>query len=119
MSEICHTGSLEAYHSLMTKYVPKRQEFDFDQMNARTALAVIDHNMSRDRIQMTNKKGEKMFKLVCTKANAQWVVKPRYERKTYDWVSAMMVRVVKEKKERTISPLKVTKMKNSIDSSTS
>ena len=112
LSEFCHTGSLEVYHSLMTKYVPKRQEFDFDQMNARTALAVIDHNMSRDRIQMTNKKGEKMFKLVCTKANAQWVVKPRYERKTYDWVSAMMVRVVKEKKERTISPLKVTKMRN-------
>ena len=41
LSEFCHTGSLEVYHSLMTKYVPKRQEFDFDQMLARTALAVI------------------------------------------------------------------------------
>ena len=109
LSEFCHTGSLEVYHSLMTKYVPKRQKFDFDQMNARTALAVIDHNMSRDRIQMTNKKGEKLFKLGCTKANALWVVKSRYERKTYDWVSAMMVRVVKENKERTISLLKLLK----------
>ena len=69
-------------------------------MNARTALAVIDHNMSRDIIQMTNKKGEKMFKLVCTKANVQWVVKPRCESKIYYWVSAMIVRVVKEKKEQ-------------------
>ena len=112
LSEFCHTGSLEVYHSLMTKYVPKRQEFDYDQMNARTALAVIDHNMSRDRIQLTNRKGEKMFKIVCTKANSQWVVKPRYESKKYDWVLAMMKKLVDEKQERTLSPVRVTKMGN-------
>ena len=112
LSEFCHTGSLEVYHSLMTKYVPKRQEFDYDQMNARTALAVIDHNMSRDKIQLTNRKGEKMFKIVCTKANSQWVVKPRYESKTYDWVLAMMKKLVDEKQERTLSPVRVTKMGN-------
>ena len=66
LSEFCHTGSLEVNHSLMTKYVPKRQEFDYDQMNARTALAVIDHNMSRDRVQLTNRKGGK-----CSKSSAQ------------------------------------------------
>ncbi|CAG2243572.1 unnamed protein product [Mytilus edulis] len=52
LSEFCHTGNLEVYHSLLLKYVPKRQEFDFDQMNARTSLAVIDHNMSQNRGKM-------------------------------------------------------------------
>ena len=44
LSEFCHTGSLEVYHSLMLKYVPKRQEFYSDQMWTRTALAAMDHN---------------------------------------------------------------------------
>ena len=68
LSELCHTDSLKVYHihSLMLKYVLNRQEFDVDQMVARTALAVIDHNMSRNRAQATNKKGEKVFRLVLT-----------------------------------------------------
>ena len=49
LSEFCHTGSLEVYHSLMLKYVPKRQEFDSDQMWTRTALAAMDHNLSQNR----------------------------------------------------------------------
>lgn len=32
LSEFCHTGSLEVFHSLLLKYAPKRQEFDEDQM---------------------------------------------------------------------------------------
>jgi hypothetical protein len=30
LSEFCHIGNLEVYHSLLLKYVPKRQEFDGD-----------------------------------------------------------------------------------------
>ena len=112
LSEFCHTGSLEVYHSLMTKYVPKRQEFDFDQMVARTALAVIDHNMSRNRLQATNKKGEKQFRLVCPKATSEWVVKPVYEAKSYDWVYAMLKKVVSEKECRTLSPVQVSRKGN-------
>ena len=66
----------------MTKYVPKRQEFDQDQMTACTALAALDHNMSVNRQQATNKKGEKRYRMVCPKATSQWVVKPVYEAKT-------------------------------------
>lgn len=109
LSEFCHTGSLEVYHGLMTKYVPKRQEFDYDQMKVRTALAVIDHNTSRNRIQPANKKGEKMFKAVCPKATSQWVVKPIYEAKSYDWVYGMLNKVVEEKQLSTLSPIKVTR----------
>ena len=61
LSEFCHTGNLEVYHSLLTKYIPKRQEFDFDQMNCRTAIAVIDHNMSQNRPQKVDSQGNPVF----------------------------------------------------------
>ena len=112
LSEFCHTGCLEVYHSLMLKYVPKRQEFDFDQMVARTALAVIDHNMSRNRAQATNKKGEKVFRLAFPKATSEWVAKPVYESKSYDWVLTMMRKLVEEKEHRTLSPIKVSRRGN-------
>ena len=85
----------------MTKYVPKRQEFDFDQMLARTALAVTDQSR-------TNKKGEKQLRLVCPMATSGWVVKPVYEAKSYGWVFSMLQKVVTEKECRTLSPVKVT-----------
>ena len=112
LSEFCHTGSLEVYHSLMLKYVPKRQEFDFDQMVARTALAVIDHNMSRNRAQATNKKGEKVFRLAFPKATSEWVAKPVYESKSYGWVLTMMRKLLQEKESRTLSPIKVSRRGN-------
>ncbi|XP_052076197.1 uncharacterized protein LOC127714210 [Mytilus californianus] len=62
LSEFCHTGNWEVYHSLLLKYVPKRQEFDFDQMNARTSLAVIDHNMSQNRGRKLTDKDKKCSK---------------------------------------------------------
>ncbi|VDI19825.1 Hypothetical predicted protein [Mytilus galloprovincialis] len=65
LSEFCHTGNLEVYHSLLLKYVPKRQEFNFDQMNARTSLAVTDHNMSQNRGKKMTDKDMKFTKL-CT-----------------------------------------------------
>ena len=72
------------------KYTLKRQEFDADQMWTRTALAVIDHNLNQNRDQKVNKDGEKAYKLVCPKATGQWVVKPIFKDKSYQWVFAMM-----------------------------
>ncbi|VDI24237.1 Hypothetical predicted protein [Mytilus galloprovincialis] len=94
LSEFCHTGNLEVYHSLMLKYCPKRQEFDYDQMVTRTTLAVIDHNLNQNRDHKINKNGEKAYKLVCPKATGQWVVKPVFKNKTYQWVYAMMENVL-------------------------
>ena len=45
-----HTGSLEVFHSLITKYCPKRKYFSYMEMQARTELAIIiDHNHNTDR----------------------------------------------------------------------
>ena len=95
LSQFCHTGALEVYHSLMTKYVPKRQAFDSAGMDVRTRLAALDHNYSLGRQQIINKTtGEKRFKLVYPKASAKWVVKPTYEDKSYEWVYNLMKSVL-------------------------
>ncbi|KAK7499816.1 hypothetical protein BaRGS_00008907 [Batillaria attramentaria] len=51
LSQFLQTGAIEVYHSLMTKYVAKRQAFDPKVMEARTCLAAIDHNSSLGREQ--------------------------------------------------------------------
>jgi len=56
---------------MMTQYVPKRQCFKQAQMEARTALAVIDQNMSRGRHEAATKDGEMQCRLVFCKATAQ------------------------------------------------
>ena len=56
-TEFHHTGQLESYHSLMTKYVPKREHFSYSGMVARTQLAVLDHNANVTRSQAEVKKG--------------------------------------------------------------
>ena len=52
-----HTGSLEVFHSLITKYCPKRQYFICMGMQARTELAIIDHNHNTDREQAVTAAG--------------------------------------------------------------
>ena len=42
--ELYHTGSLEVFQSLINVYATKSQEFDFNAMNARVEIAVLDHN---------------------------------------------------------------------------
>ena len=53
----CHTGSLEVYHSVQTKYLPKRQHFWYKGMVARTQLAALDHNANTGRDHATSSKG--------------------------------------------------------------
>ena len=47
----CHTGNLEVYHSVQTKYAPKRQHFSYKGMVARTQLTALDHNANTGRQQ--------------------------------------------------------------------
>ena len=39
-----HAGTLEVYHSLHNKYCPKRLHFSYEDMIARSELAVLDFN---------------------------------------------------------------------------
>ena len=62
MTKFAHTGSLEVYHSMLTKYCPKRQHFSYEGMQARTMLAALDHNNNTGRGQATTKGGGERFK---------------------------------------------------------
>lgn len=45
----CHTGSLESYHNVRLKYLPKKSHFSYDGMVLRGMLAIIDHNVNVGR----------------------------------------------------------------------
>lgn len=105
LSEFCHTGQLEVYHSLITKYCPKRQEFDLTPMTARTALAVLDHNNNVDRQQQVTSDGVPRVKTVYSKVSRKWVVKPIYECKTYDYISDLLNSVVDQQETHSLEPV--------------
>jgi hypothetical protein len=95
LTEFHHTGELESYHSLMTKYAPKREHFCYNGMVARTQLAVLDHNANVNRTQAEVKKGskqgEKRFKIVCGKQRKNWVAKEIKTPKSYSYVEGMII----------------------------
>lgn len=105
LNDFCHTGCLEVFHSLVTKYCPKRQEFDAVQMSARTALAVLDHNFNAEREQKVTSDGKPCFKVAYTKASAKWVAKPIYASKSYDHVSDMLHSVITQQETHFLEPV--------------
>lgn len=86
----CHTGALETYHSMMLKYCPKRQEFDYPAMVARSQLAVIDNNANIGRGQKTDANGTPCFATRCPKTTGRWTARKVYEKKKYDFKSDIL-----------------------------
>ena len=83
-TEFHHTGQLEVFHSLMLKYLPKRQHFSYQGMIARTQLAAMDHNFNLDRSQaVTCGEDQSLegYKVVFPKSRKDWVAKRTMESK--------------------------------------
>ena len=99
ITEFCHTGDLEVYHSMLLKYCPKRQHFSHKGMVARTQLTALDNNANCGRKQATVSVGDKQSKLRYRadykKAQKQWVARPIYEKKSYAHVTELMNNLVK------------------------
>lgn len=98
---ICHTGTLEVYHSVQTKYLPKRQHFSYKGMVACTQLAALDHNANTGRAQATSSKGESegelRYKVVYPKRSKEWIAKPIMEKTTRDHLYPMLDAIVERK----------------------
>ena len=94
LTEFCHTGELEVYHSEYLKYFPKREHFSHKGMVARAQLTALDHNANSGREQAVVKSGahagEARFKSSFPKAQKQWVAKPIKEKKSYAHVMVLM-----------------------------
>ena len=106
-TKACHIAELDVFHSLCTKYCEKREEFEYEVMDARMKCAVMDHNENTQRKQAvvrkaqkgTAGKGEARFKCPFSKQTKDWNVKPILEEKTYKFVEDMTIQLIQSKKE--------------------
>ena len=94
MTSFCHTGDLEVYHSLLLKYCPKRLNFSFPGMLARTQLAILDHNNNCERSQATTADGQLRFNIKFTKQSKSWIAKPIAQHKNNNWAIDLMNSVI-------------------------
>ena len=85
LTDFCHTGNIEVYHSMMLKYCSKQEHFSYKGMVARTQLAALDNNANAERTQALVQSGEhagqERYKACFPKAHKRWVVKPISEKK--------------------------------------
>ena len=59
LTKFCHTGVLEAYHSLYNKWAPKRKHFSYAGMITLSQLAVMDFNEGSTLELATTRQGDK------------------------------------------------------------
>lgn len=82
---------------MMLKYIPKRQEFKYEQMVARTQLSAIDHNFNIWRNQKTDDEGQPKFYRAFSKVTGRWTAKRLYEEKDYGFRLDLMDMVLEQK----------------------
>lgn len=100
----CHTGSIEVYHNVQTKYAPKRQHFSYKGMVARTQLAALDHNANTGREQAEASKGENegelRYRVVFPKRTKDWIAKPVMEKTTRDHIRPILDSIIRRKEQQ-------------------
>ena len=58
LTDFCHTGKIEVYHSMMLKYCSKQEHFSYKAMVAGTQFAALDNNANAERPQALVQSGE-------------------------------------------------------------
>jgi len=86
--------SMQVYHSVMTKYAPKRIHFSPEGMVGRTQLAALDHNANVGRHHSKNKTGDGRYKVQYSRHKGDYVAKKIYDKKSYEYVDKLMADVV-------------------------
>ena len=92
LANFVQTGCLEVFHgSMAKKYVNKSQHYSYNGMVSRTQLAIIaDHNCNVGRGVAATTSGDERYKCVYPKLQKQWVAKPIYEEKLYQFVHDLL-----------------------------
>ena len=81
LTKFCHTGILEAYHSLYNKWAPKKQHFSYAGMITRSQLAVMNFNEGSKLEQATARQGDKRYNIKFSKITKNWPSKPIKKKK--------------------------------------
>ena len=83
---------------MMLKYCSKQEHFSYKGMVARTQLAALDNNANAERPQALVQSGEHIgqerYKACFPKAHKRWVVKPISEKKSYQYLSTLLAKVL-------------------------
>ena len=87
-----HTGTIETFNSMLTKYAPKRIAFEYIYFVCRIALAAIDHNMQLFRPLAATKEGANIFKLKYSKRTKTHHAEPVKIPKEYSYVPSLFIR---------------------------
>ena len=99
LTNFCHTGNLEVFHSLLTKYCPKRLHFSMHGMVARTQLAVLAFNSSMQCEQAVKQDGTPRYKQCFSRITQTWVVKKIAGTKERPYLEELMTVVLEEMDE--------------------
>ncbi|TDH04336.1 hypothetical protein EPR50_G00151740 [Perca flavescens] len=94
-----HTGQLEVFHNALLKYCPKRLHFEYASMQARTMLAVMDHNENHNtqRQQAKTASGLQRHNVVFQKQSKQWIARPVYQETTQTFRNDLMDAVIQRR----------------------
>ncbi|KAL0993607.1 hypothetical protein UPYG_G00110450 [Umbra pygmaea] len=94
-----HTGELEVFHNVLLKYCPKRLHFEYASMQARTMLAVMDHNENHNtqREQAKTASGLQRHDVVFQRQSKQWTARPVYKETTQTFRNNMMDAVIQRR----------------------
>ncbi|XP_077094810.1 uncharacterized protein LOC143746700 [Siphateles boraxobius] len=94
LTECVHTTTLEVYHSMYLKCLPKRTHFGYDLMVHASILAALDHNNNVNKEQAVYQDGESVdepkFKIAWSKVHKTFRAKPVMTEKDYSYMTAMM-----------------------------
>lgn len=98
LTDFCHTGCLEVYHSMILKYCAKREHFSCKGMVARTQLAAIHNNHNTGGNQAVIQKGERVgdarYRPCFPKMHKHCIVKPILEKKSYAFLPELQKKVL-------------------------
>ena len=94
LTEFCHNGQIEVFHSLINKYSPKPQHFFTTSQYARHQLSVMDHNSGTERDYKRNSSGDVITKIQYSKSSKCWISKPVRKKKQKKYVHEMIEKVV-------------------------
>ncbi|CAM4572169.1 unnamed protein product [Leuciscus chuanchicus] len=99
-----HTGQLEVFHNALLKYCPKRLHFHYSSMQARTMLAIMDHNEnhSTQREQATTAAGLPRHNVVYQRQSKQWIARPIYKTTTQTFINGLMEGVIERRLDPTV-----------------
>jgi hypothetical protein len=103
LTQFCHTGELEVFHSMLLKYCLKRQHFHYEAMKARLMLAALDWN-SQTRETRKDANGEDAESLVWSKRKGKWIKRLRYVKTTANHLQPLIVKVLETKAQHLALP---------------